>query len=244
MNVHHPRGEATKSTAIACLGAHWQYSFVSFNSSLTNTPVVFSSETAISLQNYPFQTGLSMLPLKRNIYPNFGQESGKKSSEEGTGTDASIETQQFEQKRFQDVAPTRTHTIFLLIDCFPSTEGDAPGYRPPGHAEHACFSQTEPGREHVPAAWLLRGAPTAARTPHPLRPLCSKGPTNDPALLQRDPLPPISCPPKAAQRSGAGGALGASAAARLPPTETRCGRGGGGQQGRPFPLLKCQILSR
>lgn len=75
-----------------------------------------------------------MLTLKRNIYPNFGQEHllGRKRGGGGTRTDASIEMQQFEQKRFQDVALTHTHTkkIFLWKDCFPSAAGDASADRP------------------------------------------------------------------------------------------------------------------
>ena len=122
-------GKQYKPTAILCLGAHLQYSFVIFNSSLTNTPVVSVQKlTVISLQNYPFPTGLSMLTLKGNMYPNFGQEHllGRKRGGGGTGTDASIEMQQFEQKRFQDVALTHTEKkMFLLKDCFPSAEGDA-----------------------------------------------------------------------------------------------------------------------
>lgn len=202
MNVHHPRGEAIKSTAIACLAAHWQYSFVSFNSSLTNTPVVFCSETVISLQNYPFQTGLSMLPLKKNIHPNFGQDLGKKSAERGTGTNASIETQQFEQKRFQDVALTRTHTHNLpLARLLPLGRGRC-SRSAPARARRARVSATEPGTERVPAAWLLQGLPAAARTRHPLRPPLT-GTHERPHAAAQGPLSP-SVPPKAAHRSGAG----------------------------------------
>lgn len=246
MNVHHPRGEAIKSTAIACLAAHWQYSFVSFNSSLTNTPVVFCSETAISLQNHTFQTGLSMLTLERDIYPNFRQELGKKSGEEGAGTDD--ETQQFEQKRSQDVALTRTYTIFLLIDCFPSAEGDEmlqESARPGTQSTRVSPRRTEPGRERVPAAGLLRAAAaSAARTRRPPRPLCSKRPPSDPRPLQRDPCP-VSCPPRPLRAGRAvlepapGKLWGCShprALACRPPNPR------GRAAGRPFPLPKCRIL--
>lgn len=53
-----------------------------------------------------------MFTLKRNMYPSFEQEHllGRKTGGGGMSTDASIEMQQFEQKRFQDVALTHTHT--------------------------------------------------------------------------------------------------------------------------------------
>lgn len=244
MNVHHPRGEAIKSTAIACLGAHWQYSFVSFNSSLTNTPVVFSSETAISLQNYPFQTGLSMLPLKRNIYPNFGQELGDKSGEEGTGTNASIETLTIRTKEISRCR-TNTHAHNLPLDrLLPLDRG-------------RCF-RIPPARARRARVFLLDGTRQGARpcgVPAPRGFHCGTyAAPASPSVLNRTherpraaaqgPPAPRLLPPQGRSEERGRGALGASAATRLPPTETRCGRGGGGQQGRPFPLPKCQILSR
>lgn len=204
MNVHHPRGEAIKSTAIACLRAHWQYSFVSFNSSLTNTPVVFSSETAISLQNYPFQTGLSMLPLERNIYPNFRQELGNKSGEEGTGTNASIETLTIRTKEISRCR-TNTHAHNLPLDrLLPLGRGRC--FRiPPARARRARVFLLDGTRQGarpcgVPAPRGFHCGTYAA----PASPSVLNGTHERPRAAAQGPPAPVSCPPKAAQRSGDG----------------------------------------
>lgn len=159
---------------------------------------------------------------------------GKKSDEDGTGTDASIETQQFEQKRSQDVALTRTHNPDRLL---PLGRGRC-SRSPPSRGAQLARLPDGAGQGARPCG-CSAGLPTAALrgTRLALRALAT---TIDPTLLRRDPLPPGSCLP----RSGEGGALGTPAGPRLPPAETRCGRGRGGQHGRPFPLPKCQILCR
>lgn len=185
-----------------------------------------------------------MLPLKKNIHPNFGQDLGKKSAERGTGTNASIETQQFEQKRFQDVALTRTHTHNLpLARLLPLGRGRCSRSAP----ARARRARVCPPRSRARSASLRRGCSKGCLLRHVRGTrfaLRSRAPTNDPTLLHRDPCP-RPCPPR--PLTGAGRVLESSGGTRgrLPAADRNPLRAGrGGQQGRPFPFPKCQILCR
>lgn len=149
-------------------------------------------------------------------------------------TDASIEMQQFEQKRFQDVALTHTHEIFLLKDCFPLAERDASGERPDTQNTRVS-PRRSPAASTSPRRGCFIGHPTAARTSHPLRPLWPQRTCRTRPAVEDPPAPPFLRRPPEGRCGGEGEVVlepgeeeldGHPAATRLPPNKICCGRGG------------------
>lgn len=138
------------------------------------------------------------------MYPNFGQELGKKSGEEGTGTNASIETQQFEQKRSQDVALTRTHNPDRLL---PLGRGRC-SRSPPSRGAQLARLPDGAGQGARPCG-CSAGLPTAALRGTRLA-LCALSDHDRPHTAAEGPSAPRLLPPKAAERSGGGVGAGSS----------------------------------